>query len=88
MDSASAFSFDMSYCGGPPDLETVLLRWNVEPVLVTTLAVAAVAGVAMLHRADYRRQLAIAGAWALAALLFVSPICALSVALFSVRVWT
>ena len=86
MDPASAFSFDMSYCGSPPTLDTLWGRWNVEPVLLTVLALAALAGFALLRHAGQRRQLAFAGAWLLAVILFMSPICALSVALFSVRV--
>ncbi len=86
MDPASAFSFDMSYCGSPPTLETLWGRWNFEPVLLSVLVITALAGFALLRRAEPGRQLAFAGAWLLAVILFVSPICALSVALFSVRV--
>lgn len=86
MDPASAFSFDMSYCGSPPTLETLWGRWNFEPVLLSVLVITALAGFALLRRAEPGRQLAFAGAWGLAVILFVSPICALSVALFSVRV--
>jgi putative membrane protein len=86
MDPASAFSFDMSYCGSPPTLDTLWDRWNFEPALLSVLLLAAVAGCVLLRRAEPRRQLAFAGAWLLAIILFVSPICALSVALFSVRV--
>ncbi|MBB4052989.1 putative membrane protein [Devosia subaequoris] len=86
MDPASAFSFDMSYCGSPPTLETLWGRWNFEPVLLGALVLTALAGFALLRQAGQRRQLAFASAWLLAVLLFVSPVCALSVALFSVRV--
>ncbi len=86
MDPASAFSFDMSYCGSPPTLETLWGRWNVEPGLLSVLVLSALAGFVLLRQAEPRRQLAFAGAWLLAVILFVSPICALSVALFSVRV--
>jgi len=86
MDPASAFSFDMSYCGLPPTPETLLGRWNFEPILLIVLALSALAGFVLLHQAGRRRQLACASAWGLAVVLFVSPICALSVALFSVRV--
>ena len=86
MDPASAFSFDMSYCGPPPTLETLWGRWNLEPGVLSVLVLTALAGFVLLRQAEPRRQLAFAGAWLLAAILFVSPICALSVALFSVRV--
>jgi len=86
MDPASAFSFDMSYCGSPPTLETLWGRWNFEPALLSVLTLTALAGFVLLRQAGRHRQLAFAGAWGLAVILFVSPICALSVALFSVRV--
>ena len=79
----SAFSFDMSYCGSPPNLADVWGRWNFEPILLTCLALLAAFGVLRLRGAE--RQYFIA-AWLIAAVLFVSPICAMSVALFSERV--
>mgnify|MGYP000874196355 CR=1 FL=1 len=86
MDSASAFSFDMSYCGQPPSLDTVWSRWNFEPMLLLVLAVLAISGLHALNGAARSRQAAFAGGWGLAAMLFVSPLCALSVALLSARV--
>lgn len=86
MDPASAFSFDMSYCGPPPNLDTLWGRWNFEPFLLAGLALAACLGILALRRAEPDRRTAFAGAWGLAAILFVSPLCALSVALFSARV--
>jgi len=80
------FSFDMSYCGSPPQPGELLGRWNLDPALLLGLALVALAGGYALRAADGRRQMAFAGGWALAALLFVSPICALTVALFSARV--
>ena len=44
MDPASAFSFDMSYCGSPPTLDTLWGRWNFEPILLIVLALSALAG--------------------------------------------
>ena len=86
MDPASVFSFDMSYCGSPPTLDTLWGRWNFDPVLLMALLATAIgAGIALRH-AGPRRQWAFAGAWLLAAILFVSPLCALSVALLSARV--
>ena len=86
MDPASAFSFDMSYCGSPPTLDTLLGRWNLDPVLLLVLVTLAFGAAVVLRRADRYRQLAFGGAWLLAMILFVSPICAASVALLWVRV--
>lgn len=68
-----------SYCGTPPLPQEWLLRWNFDPLLL--LALAACAALALRSA---RPQLALAGVVALA-LAFVSPLCALSVALFSAR---
>lgn len=86
MDPASAFSFDMSYCGRPPTPDDVWGRWNMDPVLIGVLVVAAILGALALRQAEGRRQLAFGAAWIVTTVLFVSPICALSVALLSVRV--
>jgi len=68
-----------SYCGAPPHPYDWIQRWNFDPVLLVTLVVAA----AMALRSPQPRfALASVGVLAVA---FVSPLCALSVALFSVR---
>lgn len=68
------------YCGAAPVPDTWLLQWNLDPALLALLA-----GVALLlWRAGAR-----SGPWvgfALLFVLFVSPLCALSSALFSMRV--
>ncbi|MHA6297178.1 cytochrome c oxidase assembly protein [Devosia sp. CAU 1758] len=86
MDPASAFSFDMSYCGPPPTLDTLWGRWNFDPLLLTLLLALAIGGAFVLRHAGRRQQWVFAAAWLLATMLFVSPLCALSVALFSARV--
>ncbi len=85
MDQASAFSFDMSYCGPPALPADLWSRWNLEPGLIAGLVAVAVIGVVLLRHATRGRQMAFAGAWLLAAILFVSPLCALTVSLFSAR---
>jgi putative membrane protein len=67
------------YCGVGATPVDLALRWNLDPVLLATFAVAAV----ML----WRRRSGVAGwsALALAAVIFVSPLCALSSALFAAR---
>ena len=76
----------LPYCGAAPIPAEWLLRWNLDPVL---LAVLAGAGLwALLGRGQHKREhnLALASALALLFILYVSPLCALSSALFSVRV--
>ncbi|MFZ5783701.1 MAG: cytochrome c oxidase assembly protein [Pseudomonadota bacterium] len=68
-----------SYCGAPPLPHDWIQRWNFDPFLLVGLAVAA--GLALRSR-NPRLGLAAVGVLAAA---FVSPLCALSVALFSAR---
>lgn len=69
------------YCGAAPDPGAWLAQWNGDPVLISSLLLGALLG----WRHAYDRP-AFAGALLLLALLFVSPLCALTSALFSVRV--
>jgi putative membrane protein len=79
----------LPYCGLPPSPETLLFRFNLDPVLISALVFAA-----LLHLMYLRRQggkgtaaQSTAGAgWAVTALALVSPLCALSVSLFCARV--
>ena len=70
------------YCGAPPDPGHLAGRWNLDPVLLVCLLLVTVACVGI---AGERKRLA-AGGWAVAALALVSPLCALSVSLFSARI--
>lgn len=76
------------YCGEAPGPEVWLSRWNLDPVLGAVLLLLALA----LWRAPIRdgftpqRRQSLRGAWVLAVALFVSPLCALSSAFFTVRV--
>lgn len=81
-----AFSFDLSYCGLPPVPAELAARWNTDPVLILGLLVIAVLGWWQLRGSGTLRQGAFAGGWILATVLFVSPLCALTVSLFSARV--
>jgi putative membrane protein len=65
------------YCGPAPDPASLAGRWNLDPVLLAALLLLAVA-----VRRDAR---ALVGVGVLA-VAFVSPLCALSAALFSARV--
>lgn len=71
------------YCGAPPLSGALLARWNGDPLLVAALA--AIAGFHLLAAAPSARREAALG-WAIAAFALVSPLCALSVSLFSARV--
>jgi putative membrane protein len=70
----------IAYCGIPAIPADVLLRWNFDPVVLL--------GLGLLGLAAQRGRAPRAG-WAAAAVgfaIFISPLCALSAALFSARV--
>ena len=79
------------YCGEAPGPEVWLSRWNFDPVLGAVLLLLALAlwrlpagpGMARLAPAQQR---SLRCAWGLTVLLYVSPLCALSSAFFTVRV--
>lgn len=70
------------YCGPAPTLQSALISWNFDPVLLACIAVIAVAFHHLVPRA---------GIWktglflTLLIVAFVSPLCAMTSALFSVR---
>jgi len=72
------------YCGLPPLPAELLQRFNLDPLLILILAGCAVAHLLVVPRA-HSRWPAAAG-WLIAAAAFLSPLCALSVALFSARI--
>jgi putative membrane protein len=76
------------YCGEAPGPEVWLSRWNLDPVLGGALVLLAfVLAHPQWRDAAFRRQAgALRAAWALTVLLYVSPLCALSSAFFTVRV--
>jgi putative membrane protein len=65
------------YCGPAPDPGGLWARWNFDPVLLAALVVLSVA--------VRRSPMGLAGVGVLA-VIFLSPLCALSAALFSARV--
>lgn len=73
------------YCGIAPVPGEILARWNFDPVLLVVLAALPLLYFFALPRRGGSRN-AFWGAWALAILLFVSPFCPLTSALFSARV--
>lgn len=78
------------YCGSSPLPSELWSRWNFDPALLIVLAALVIwhathARVFELGSPRWRRVSFIAG-WVLTTLSFVSPLCALGVALFSARV--
>jgi putative membrane protein len=76
------------YCGEAPGPEVWLSRWNLDPVLGVALLLLALAlwRMSVHHDLTRRRLWSLRCAWALTTLLYVSPLCALSSAFFTVRV--
>lgn len=74
----------LPYCGAAPQPAEWLGRWNFDPMLLVVLAAATALLWRVADEAHGRRLLV--GALALGLLLFVTPFCALSSALFSARV--
>jgi len=82
-----------AYCGAPPTPASLVGRWNLDPILITALlAILAVYCAGALRRRQAEgsipawRRIAFACGWTLGAAALVSPLCALSVSLFSARV--
>lgn len=74
----------VAYCGTPPDPAELWTRFNLDPVLIGVLLLIAVGHCALVSNPSMRRSALIG--WGIAAAAFLSPLCALSVALFSARV--
>lgn len=72
-----AGAFQGIYCGPAPDPAELWTRWNFDPVVLAALV--------LLALALRRRAAGLVGVGVLA-IAFVSPLCALSAALFSARV--
>jgi putative membrane protein len=76
------------YCGEAPGPEVWLSRWNLDPVLGAGLLLLALAlwRLQVGHDVTPRRRRSLRCAWAMTVLLYVSPLCALSSAFFTLRV--
>ena len=74
------------YCGVAPTPAELLGRWNLDPLLLLAMGVGALAYIRFCRPGSHRSSAAFGGASALAVLLFVSPFCALTSALFSARI--
>ncbi len=80
---------DDPYCGSPPVPADLWTAWNLDPLLIAVLGLSLAAGLVAIARqgddAPTRRRWHLAG-FAVLAIAFLSPLCALSSALFSARV--
>ncbi len=74
----------LPYCGTPPLPGTLLTRFNLDPLLIAALALALLVLLRVARGATARRSAA--WGWGVAVFAFVSPLCALSVALFAARI--
>jgi putative membrane protein len=86
----------LPYCGAPPAPDELLTRFNLDPVLLIALTTLLVGHLILLRTPAARSAFdggghvgtasyAVLG-WLFAAAAFISPLCALSVSLFSARV--
>jgi putative membrane protein len=76
----------LPYCGSAPLPGELLTRFNLDPVLIAALVIAMAAHVWSARRLSKQRMLCVVLGWSAAAAAFLSPLCALSVALFAARV--
>ncbi|RIL08059.1 MAG: CAAX protease [Proteobacteria bacterium] len=81
----------LPYCGAPPAPADWLAAWNLDPVLIAVwsgvgLACAASPALRARDAAGRRTRAAFAAGWSIALVAWISPLCALGVALFGVRV--
>lgn len=74
------------YCGRAPVPEELLSRWNLDPALIAGLAAIVAVYVFFMRDLPPRQRTFFAGAIVLLLILFVSPFCALTSALFSARI--
>ena len=75
----------IAYCGLPPVPGGLAGRWNFDPVLIVVLGALAALQFAWCRTNGHRGRAPLAG-WAIVAACLLSPLCALSVALFAARV--
>lgn len=77
---------ELPYCGAPPLPDELLTRFNLDPVLVAAFVVAISWQLWRIRTLSRARRAAVVAGWLAAAIALMSPLCALSVALFSARV--
>ncbi|HET9810491.1 MAG TPA: cytochrome c oxidase assembly protein [Sphingomicrobium sp.] len=74
------------YCGAAPVPDELLGRWNFDPPLLIALAAAPLLYLRFMPGRSRVARAGFAVAWTLSIVLFVSPFCALTSALFSARI--
>jgi putative membrane protein len=74
----------LPYCGSAPNPGELLGRFNLDPILIATLILVGGAHIALVPAAGGKGRTA--AGWLVAAAAFISPLCALSLALFSARI--
>jgi len=74
------------YCGAPPSPGDLLQHWNLDPFLICALTLLLAAYLLSSREGPAWRRLAFGAGWLLGGLAVISPLCPLSVALFSARV--
>jgi putative membrane protein len=77
---------ELPYCGTAPLPGELFTRFNFDPVLIAALLAAAGLQLWVLRDSSPRQLFCGLLGWVIAAVAFLSPLCALSVALFSARV--
>lgn len=75
----------MPYCGPAPSPADWVGAWNLDPFLIAALLIVFGGGAALLRNSETKRQQAFAVACLATIIAFVSPLCAMTVALFSAR---
>jgi putative membrane protein len=83
-DGAISLANPLPYCGGAPIPGALIDRFNLDPIVIGTLLLACALQCIALGRNPGRY--CVLGGWLIAATAFLSPLCALSVSLFSARV--
>ncbi len=84
MVASHELAAQLPYCGTPPLPGTLLTRFNLDPVLIAALLLALFLLLRFARGRPARRYAAYG--WCVALFAFVSPLCALSVALFAARI--
>ncbi|MBV8771616.1 MAG: cytochrome c oxidase assembly protein [Deltaproteobacteria bacterium] len=80
------------YCGSPPNPADLWFHWNIDPLLITILLLLLVAyyGGAVRDRdaesVSFHQKLLFGFGWVLVTVALISPLCPLSVSLFSARI--
>jgi len=81
-----ASQISTSYCGPATLPDDLLGRWNFDPILIAAMDLACVSFAVMCRKAAKRESMGFVLSMLTLAIIFISPLCALTVSLFSARV--